>query len=392
MATRYESGTIIQGTLATGYENELDIENSIPSLTIEDVDRAFFELFQNRLPFFYRTSKSKDGEQKRIPVIFSTGERFAISSKKEPVRDKNGALILPLISISRSNITQENAKGGGINDRFNELVVKRKISKEDPLYQSIQEKPNDFFENTGRVLQPRLTKGIYETIVIPMPKYFTLSYDIVVWSQYQQQVNDAIQVMLGSYLQPGSRNIKIKTKKGYWIVAYFSEEISQDSNVSDFSDSERLLKVNFSAQVPAYLVLPEFPGSMKPIKKYVSAPQISFESVSQKETDIIKGPNIAPGNVDAYLLSSVATLDDPIRPDGIGYEGEIQSKTIAGDISNTISQYPFDVKKTSKNEIEIVTLDKDPFTGEKRKIKVKRSKKNSKGESVISSNELNLKH
>lgn len=391
MTTRYESGAIIQGRLGTGYEGEADFDSFIPSLLLEDVDRAFFELFQKSLPLFYRSSKNGDGEQKRIPVIFSTGERFAISTKKEPVRDKNGALILPLISISRSGISQENKKGGGINDRLNELVVKRKISKEDALYQATQKKPEDFFENSGRVFYPRLSKGIYETIVIPMPKYFTLTYEVTIWTQYLQQLNDTIQVMLGAYLQPGARNIKIQTKKGYWLVAYFGEEVSQDNNVSDFSDSERLLKATFTAEVPAYLILPEFPGSMKPIKRFVSAPQINFSQSKLQEIESIPGPGIPPGKIDAYLLSNVETIDDPIYSDSIGVSGKVQSQAIAGDITNVIPQYPNQEKKTSNSDTEILSLEKDPFTEQKRKIRVKRPKTNAQGESVISSSEFNLK-
>jgi hypothetical protein len=391
MATRYKSNTEVPGRLSTGYEGESSDSDFIPSLKIEDVDRAFFELFQSSLPLFYRSSKNSDGEQKRIPVIFSTGERFAIATKKEPVRDKNGALILPLISITRSGISQENSKGGGINDRQNELIIKRKISKEDPLYQSTQKTSNDFFESSGRVFYPRLEKGIYETIVIPMPKYFTLSYEVTIWTQYLQQMNDVMQVMMGSYLQPGARNIKIDTKQGYWLVAYFGDEVSQDSNVSDFSDSERLLKASFTASVPAYLILPEFPGSMKPIKKFISAPEITFNSVPKQEIEDIPGPGIPPGNIDAYLLSEVSTIDDPDFPDSIGVSGKVQSKRLTGDITNTIPQYPLGSRKTSKQETEIFELNQDPYTGEKKRIRVKKTRTNSQGESVLLASEFNSK-
>jgi len=391
MSTRYDSKTEIPGKLSTGYEGESSDSDFLPSLRIEDVDRALFNLFQSSLPLFYRTSKNSDGEQKRIPVIFSTGERFAVATKKEPVRDKNGALILPIISITRTGINQENNKGGGINDRLNELIIKRKISKEDPFYQSTQRKASDFFESSGRIFYPRLEKGIYETIVIPMPKYFTLSYEITVWTQYQQQMNDVIQAILGSYLQPGARNIKIETLKGYWLVAYFGSEINQDNNTSDFSDTERLLKSNISVEIPAYLILPEFPGSLKPIKRFVSAPVVSFNSVSEKEIENIPGPGIPPGNIDAYLLSDIETIDDLVFPDSTGVPGKIQSKNRAGDITNIIPQYPNGLKQTSEQQVNIIEYSNDPYTGERKKIRVKRTSSNSQGERVISASEFNEK-
>ena len=76
---------------------------------------------------FYKVSKDT-GESKRLPVIFASGERFAILSKQSPMRDKNGALILPIMSISRSGVEFETTKGPGVSDRYPETVIKRRIS------------------------------------------------------------------------------------------------------------------------------------------------------------------------------------------------------------------------------------------------------------------------
>ena len=60
-------------------------EISIPSCTIEDVDRAVFKLFSESLDLFYK----QDGSIIRVPAIFATGERFAILSRNKPLRDDN---------------------------------------------------------------------------------------------------------------------------------------------------------------------------------------------------------------------------------------------------------------------------------------------------------------
>ena len=91
------------GGLQTGFE-PIDIPENfeIPSCGIEDVDRALFKLFNQDLPLFFE----KAGEIARIPCVFAGGERAIILRKKEALRDRQGALILPLVSILRNGIDQ----------------------------------------------------------------------------------------------------------------------------------------------------------------------------------------------------------------------------------------------------------------------------------------------
>ena len=96
---------------------------NLQSCTIEDVDRAIFNLLNVSLPF---TFKHREGT-KRAPVIFATGERFAVLRRKEPLRDKSGVLILPLISVMRKSITQSPTMGAGTNQTV-EHTIKKRIS------------------------------------------------------------------------------------------------------------------------------------------------------------------------------------------------------------------------------------------------------------------------
>ena len=73
---------------------------TIPSIGIEDIDRAIFELFDKKLSFEVKSQ----GKLQKVPVIFAAGERFALTRRKNPLRDKDNALILPIISIARNDI------------------------------------------------------------------------------------------------------------------------------------------------------------------------------------------------------------------------------------------------------------------------------------------------
>ena len=102
MSTRRDI-TQINNSEPMGFEgNDTPGDIEIPPCTVEDVDRSVFNLFDKQLPF---QAKTNSEGIKRIPVIFATGERFAVLRRKEPLRDKTGAIILPLISIMRSGIS-----------------------------------------------------------------------------------------------------------------------------------------------------------------------------------------------------------------------------------------------------------------------------------------------
>ena len=339
MATRYNKSQSIWGRLPSGYEGSPSPDFNLASNGIEEVDRAFFEFFNSQLPLYYK-DVAADGNQLRVPVIFATGERFAVGSKKEPKRDRNGALMLPLVSITRSGVEQEHTKGGGVSDRYNEMVVKKRISPNDPSYQlstnsnSLKNARGSNSENSGgsspvgdQLLKPNLDGShIYEVFVIPNPKYFTVKYEVTFWGQFMQQVNSMMSSLMGSYIQPGGRSARIESKNGYWYVAYFDQAFNLDNNFSDFSESERVVKATISAEVPSYLVLPNFTGSPNGMRSYVSAPQISFEASLigadyKIEESPLPEPNIESGTEESFILSDLETADSPAYPKQIGIPG-----------------------------------------------------------------------
>lgn len=413
MQTRYDKNVETPGVVSTGYEGSNVPSNfSLPSCGIEDVDRAFFDLFNQVLPFTYLASKN-DSERRKIPVVFATGERFALASKKSPLRDKNNSLILPIISIARTGVEQEATKGMGISNYQNEMVVKKRVSSDDPLFQAIrnthgfrnnegpgagdqQNYERNYYNETGRLLEPNLQKGLYEVLVIPMPKYFTLKYEITFWGQYIGHVNEMITTLLGSYIN-GVRAIKITTKKGYWFVAYFDASVGSGNNFDGFNDEERIVKATITAEVPGYLILPEVSGIPSGIRSYISAPTISFgayigDHEKTQETTVVSG------KVDSFTLSEVATDDTEIPSASIGENGKSQTESLAGGDRADASKLLRDVKPndsavgntgTIPSRTRKVVYETDPISGKKGRVVGRVVDANPrKGEEVIAIDEF----
>ena len=386
---------------------------SIPSCTIEDVDRSLFDLFDAQLPFTY---KHKQGTR-RAPVIFASGERFAVLRRKQPLRDKHGMLILPLISIMRTGVAQGPTMGAGTAQNV-PMTIKQRLSPEDPLYQrllnkhglvnsddlvsneALQDPVNRKESKVGRIATRRgsvpesmssrrgnikypLGNNIYEVITMPPPKYFTASYEVTFWAQYTIQMNDMLSAMMSMYQSYSQRTFQLDTPKGYWFVGYVGENLAPGNNFDDFSDDERLVRYSFDVTIPGYIVGPSFPGDQNALRRFVSAPQISFDAlIVGKEVDY-RTPS-GPPSADAtdYILDDLRTVDEPLPGQSIGgaTEAAADSSNIFPEIASEVVGRAF----TDDNRTRLIEVDIDPFTGKKvaKKLHVK-TRTNRQGETVL---------
>ena len=384
--------------ISSGYEGLNTEENySIPRNGIEDVDRAVFELFDKTLAF---EVTNKD-QTIRVPVVFASGERFALTRRKEALRDDNNTLILPIISIVRKNVDLSPGQSGygtPISYRDQDLyVIKRRLAEEDRDYQNLINKlglknqenvskrkfiGSDVFpgniqdrnsqasrRNEGNLsyykgqidLSPNIGKNIFEIITIPYPEFFTIEYDVTFWTQYVTESNQMIEHLMAKF-DGQDRGFKITTREGYDHFAYVSTSISSNDNFTEYSSEERIIKHTFTLTVPSYLLAPDIDGIVTPFRRFLSAPEINFEisevkSSSTKLTD----QNNFQDNTNKFILSDVELLNE----NGTKDEGEEDSG------------------------IELLFEDYDPKTGvitkEYRKV-LSRNKR--KGETVLSSDFL----
>jgi hypothetical protein len=287
--------------LQSGYE-EAPSEFNIPPCGIEDCDYTMFELFDKTIPFTSKIIRASTGkiELNKPYVILATGERFALAKSLKPPRDKRSKeLVLPAISIRRANITHSYAEqtSRGINQTTGNLFIKRRFDPQDRDYQSLINKlglknlqsnnptssrPQGDFKNTletlqGGLLEAHNNNNLFEIISIPQPQFFKATYEVVFWTKYTQHMNYMIETLMTSYL-PQGRNWKLVTDKGYWFIATANDDFTRGDNFDDFTDSERLIRYNFTVDVKGYLLAGQGPSDLVPVRRWISAPNISFET------------------------------------------------------------------------------------------------------------------
>jgi hypothetical protein len=378
--------------LKKGYEGtNVPDDVYIPPVGIEDIDRAIFELFNVRLAFETKVNS----QTTRVPVIFASGERFALTRRDNPLRDKNNVLILPLISIKRGSIghkTQADVFGTAISIRQpSDYYIKKKLDKSDRDYQklvnnlSLKNQLNvatkDHFENmsaplqgviTGSVasrregsptsyidkpkfnpLSNRLPNNIYEFITVPYPKFVGITYNVIFWTQYMQEMNQIIETMMMKF-DGQSPEFQITTTKGYKFTAFVQNTFSSEDNFTDFTSDERIIKTSFDIKVPGYILAPEHPGLPSPFRRFVSAPQINFEIWEQnaqlvEERDPITSDQI----LDRFALTDVEVLNEQGRQ--VQNRGQEKERVIVN-VKNPFS---------GKNQTEYLKVtDRNPKAGE----------------------------
>jgi hypothetical protein len=373
--------------LQTGLEGiDIPEDFEMPSCGIEDVDRAMFRLFNEDLPFYYTQGEA----MKRIPCVFAGGERAMILRKKEPLRDRQGALVLPLVSILRNGIDQTADKG--IGPGTGSITLRKKIAQEDRIFKRLSNQNNlRNQDNTvgstgeGSASLDLTSKNVYEIITMPNPRFFKATYEITFWAQYLQQMNSIIEAFITSYNNSTARSFKIETNKGYWFVATVESGLSDSNNFDGYQDDERLIKTSITMSVTGYIINPQFPGAPKVFRRYVSAPKVQFDTTVAKP-DFVASSKIPSGDPDDYVFDDFNTERQPLPGKAIAMvdlDGEEYSVNIGGAIRDNTDNKIKMLKKLPQNvakPTETVSLE-DPFTGEPSKATVK-SKNLSKGETV----------
>lgn len=341
MGTRYSatSGTRLGVPgLKSGYDGvSTSGDLKIPSVGVEDVDAALFNLFDKEIPFQVIASAMNKQEIKRVPVIFAASEKWALAKRAKGIRDKSGALILPLITVVRTTVQQspvDDLTGRGINQQTGEMIVRRRLDRSDRSYQSLINKQlisnqlnvamklgeggsdqlttardigslaDDYIVADGGLLSSNRRDNVYETLLIPTPQFFTAIYEVTMWTQYTAQMVQLIDQVMSSFLPQGNA-WRLETPKGYWFVATIDGNVfNAENNVEDMSTEERTIKYKFTVKVPAYVLASAVPGAPVPVRRYVSQPVINF--------DVGVGPGeiSEEGSIDDPFLGS----DDPTLP------------------------------------------------------------------------------
>jgi len=241
----------------TGVDDPSIVEERIitPS-TLETIDAAFFEYVDQNFNIHCETNKGFA----KVPVLWLSAERaFQIKNNRD-VRNNKDALVLPVMTVERTSVIKDpNRKGifyGNIPEMFDaqggSIVIARRIN---------QDKTKNFanadtyrYAKGGRHqinFPGKNEKVVYQSISIPMPVYVTINYNVVLTSQYQQQMNQMVTPFMS---RTGAINTFVVQRDGHMYESFIQEDFSQNNNVASLGEDERSYQTIVSIEVLGYLI------------------------------------------------------------------------------------------------------------------------------------------
>ena len=225
------------------------------SIGIQDIDESIMYYFNNVIkPFVIQND-----ERIAVPIIYGSPERWKSIQKDTYLRDKKGAIMMPIIVFKRDTIDK------------NRSIANKLDANQPNLYTSFQKSYNEknFYSNFNLLNNRVPTKQFIANVV---PDYVTLTYSCIAQTYYVEQLNKIIEAI--NY-----------ASDSYWGNPErfkFRARIDSFTTVTELQQSqERLVRGTFQLKMYGYIVPDVIQKDLSSIKKYNDKSKIIF----QMETD-----------------------------------------------------------------------------------------------------------
>tara|TARA_R100000030_G_scaffold57288_1_gene43144 strand:- start:102 stop:941 length:840 start_codon:yes stop_codon:yes gene_type:complete len=226
----------------------------IEASTLETIDTGLYNWVNNIIDIHTKTNKGIY----KIPVLWLGAERSYQVKNDVRIRDKVGKLILPLISVNRDSVTKDPTfKGSYQANNFEnsdhrggvEPASKRINQDKTQNFQSeIAQKTTDNKQQTYKIDEN--SQIIYDSYNAPIPVYVTVKYNITLRTEFQQQMNDAMQPFITT---TGQINSFVFQNQGHKYEAFIEQDFSNNNNTKNVGEDERMFESTISIKVLGYL-------------------------------------------------------------------------------------------------------------------------------------------
>lgn len=263
-----------------GSINEEEKTRDVPRFksTLEDVDFAVYNFVNDVMDINVKTNKGF----KKVPIIWSGSERAFNIKDDDVLRDKNGMIVLPVVSIERVSV-KKNEKSrvipfsmvDPVGDLKGGYLTVNKVIQQDKTRNFANA---DAFRRRGQENFPlykrdKNDKVVYETLTIPIPIYVDVGYKIVLRTEYQEQMNDMLVPLIR--ISNAHRRVMVEHQSNMY-EAFFGEDYTMTNNISSYESSERKYETSIDLNVYGYLIGDEKNQKQPRVVKRENAVQIRF--------------------------------------------------------------------------------------------------------------------
>jgi len=251
---------------------------------LKDIDESIMYYFDNII----KPTVIQNNERVPVPLIYGSPERWKSVQKDTYLRDKKGALMMPIIVFKRDNLEK------------NRSLANKLDANQPNLYTSWQKVWNNknMYSNFN-LLNNRIPTKQYIANVVP--DYVTLTYSCIIQTYYVEQLNKIIEAI--NY-----------ASDSYWGNPdrfKFKALIDSFATVTELQQSqERLVKGTFSLKMHGYIIPETIQKDLNSVKKYNSKSKIIFSMETDSTPERYEAnPTSTPDgrtreNIDGEVLNS----------------------------------------------------------------------------------------
>ena len=251
---------------------------------LKDIDESIMYYFNNVIrPFVIQ-----NGERITVPIMYGSPERWKSMQKDTYLRDKKGAIMMPIIVFKRDSMAK------------NRTLANKLDANQPNLYTSWQKSYNNknIYSNFNLLNNRVPTKQFIANVV---PDYVTLTYSCIIQTYYVEQLNKIIEAI--NY-----------ASDSYWGNPErfkFKALIDSFATVTELQQSqERLVKGTFSLKMHGYIIPETIQKDLNSVKKYNSKSKIIFSMETDSnperyEANPLRTPDgRTRSNIDGEVLNS----------------------------------------------------------------------------------------
>ena len=226
----------------------------VPLINIDTIDQAVTDYFDKKLDVSIDASNTR----KKVPIVFATGERWKMVRERKGIRNDKGILILPLITLQRMDIEKSPGPGfSGLPTQVPSLTVTSSVHRKSGNLQNQ-------LKQRAAINYPEIRKelAVREYLTIPFPTFCTVYYQLLIWTQHMEDMNDVLQQIfdrpefhnMDSFQIPVEYERSNPKGNGYYFIGFRDGNISTQSNFEEFTDQERIIRYVYNFKVSAYLI------------------------------------------------------------------------------------------------------------------------------------------
>lgn len=238
--------------------NQLPVDKKyIKGVSLVDIDTTIFDYMQTTII----PDLEENDSVVKVPLIYGNAERWVAAQRQGFLRDQRGKIQIPIVMLKRNSFERD-SNLQHFREALNIISTPRYSAKH----------RYDRFSLQNKVTRPS------EVYSVEVPSYVTVSYDVMVWTNYTEHMNKIIEAFQYATDRYWGTEDKFKFRTRI-------ESFDTQQEVSE--GSERIIRTSFTMSVNAYL-LPERYSNIPVVDKSISPKRLVVMVESEKtEGDVV---------------------------------------------------------------------------------------------------------